>query len=63
MVSLTTFIVKPDPRLAYPALLGTRKRFFAEGTTARSFELVGTNARPSGIILSAHKVAGPLKTG
>ena len=46
-----------------PVLLGTGKRFFAEGTPARSFELVSTNAFPSGVILSAYKVAGPLKTG
>jgi dihydrofolate reductase len=45
-----------------PVLLGTGKRFFAEGTPARSFELVSTNAMPSGVILSAYKVAGPLKT-
>lgn len=47
----------------YPALLGTGKRFFAEGTPARVFELVSTQATPSGIILSTYKVAGPLKTG
>lgn len=47
----------------YPALLGTGKRFFAEGTPARSFELVSTTAMPSGFILSAYKLAGPLKTG
>ena len=47
----------------YPALLGTGKRFFAEGTPARSFELVSTKAFPSGINLSHYKVAGPLKTG
>jgi dihydrofolate reductase len=46
-----------------PVLLGTGKRFFAEGTPARAFELVSTNAMPSGVILSAYKVAGPLKTG
>src|SRR5207302_8653255 len=45
-----------------PVLLGTGKRFFAEGTPARSFELVSTTATPSGVILSAYKVAGPLKT-
>src|SRR5437879_4829028 len=44
-----------------PVLLGTGKRFFAEGTPARSFELVSTTATPSGVILSAYKVAGPLK--
>ena len=45
----------------YPVLLGTGKRFFAEGTPARSFELAGTNVLPSGIILSTYKVGGPLK--
>ena len=49
--------------IVYPVLLGTGKRFFAEGTPPRSFELVSTTAMPSGIILSAYKVAGPLKTG
>ena len=49
--------------VVYPVLLGAGKRFFAEGTPARSFELVNTEAMPSGIILSAYKVAGPLKTG
>ncbi len=44
-----------------PVLLGTGKRFFAEGTPARSLELVSTQATPSGVILSTYKVAGPLK--
>ena len=48
---------------AYPVLLGTGKRFFADGTPARSFELVSTQAMPSGIILSTYKIAGPLKAG
>ena len=47
----------------YPILLGTGKRFFAEGTPAHSFQLVSTRAFPSGIILSSYKVAGPLTTG
>jgi dihydrofolate reductase len=47
----------------YPVLLGTGKRFFAEGTPARSFELVSSKALPSGIIISTYKAAGPLKTG
>ena len=47
---------------AYPVLLGRGKRFFAEGTEARSFELVSTQAFPSGIIFSTYKAAGPLKT-
>jgi dihydrofolate reductase len=46
-----------------PVLLGTGKRFFKDGTPARAFELVSTNAFPSGVILSAYKVAGPLQTG
>ncbi len=49
--------------IVYPVLLGTGRRFFAEGTPPRSFELVGTSATPSGVILITYKVAGPLKTG
>lgn len=45
----------------YPILLGTGKRFFAEGTPACSFDLVSTKAMPSGIILSTYRSAGPLK--
>jgi dihydrofolate reductase len=45
-----------------PVLLGTGKRFFAEGTPARSFTLVGTQATPTGVMLNTYKVAGPLKT-
>jgi len=49
--------------VVYPVLLGTGKRFFAQGTLPRSFELVSTKAMPSGVILSTYKVAGLLKTG
>ena len=49
--------------IVYPVLLGTGKRFFGAGTPPRSFDLVSTNAMPSGIILSTDKFAGPLKTG
>jgi len=49
--------------IVYPVLLGSGKRFFAEGTPPRSLELVSTKAMPSGIILSLYKLAGPLKTG
>jgi len=48
--------------MVYPVLLGTGKRFFAQGTPPRSFELVGTKVMSSGIILSTYSVAGPLKT-
>ena len=49
--------------VVYPVLLGTGKRFFAEGTPARAFELVSTTAMPSGIIVNTYNVAGPLKSG
>jgi dihydrofolate reductase len=49
--------------VVYPILLGTGKRFFTEGTSARSLELVSTKAMPSGIIFNIYKVVGPLKTG
>ena len=47
----------------YPVVLGTGKRFFTEGSAARSFELVNTNTFPSGVVFSTYKVVGPLKTG
>ena len=47
----------------YPVLLGTGKRFFTKGTPGRSFELVSTQAFPSGIIFSTYKFTGPLKKG
>ncbi len=49
--------------IVYPVLLGTGKRFLAEGTPGRAFELVSSTATPSGVILSTYKVAGPLKAG
>ena len=48
--------------IVYPVLLGTGKRFFAEGTPPRSFELLSTKAMPSGNILNHYKLVGPLKT-
>ncbi len=47
--------------LVNPVLLGQGKRFFSEGTPARSFELASTKALSSGIVINAYKVAGPLK--
>ena len=49
--------------IVYPVLLGTGKKFFTEGTPARGFELVSSQAMPSGVILSTYKVASPLTTG
>jgi dihydrofolate reductase len=48
--------------IVYPILLGTGKRFFAEGTPAQSFEFANTHVTPSGLMLNTYKVAGPLKT-
>jgi dihydrofolate reductase len=48
---------------SYPVLLGTGKRFFADGTAPRTFQLLSTQAFPSGIIFTTYKVAGPLKAG
>ena len=47
--------------LVYPVLLGQGKRFFTEGTPARAFELAGSKAFPSGIIMNTYKAAGPLQ--
>ncbi len=47
--------------IVYPVLLGRGKRFFAEGSPARSFELIRTNALTSGIIFNSYNFAGPLK--
>jgi dihydrofolate reductase len=48
--------------VVYPVLLGTGKRFFAQGTQACTFELVNTQATSTGVNLCAYKVAAPLKT-
>jgi dihydrofolate reductase len=47
--------------LVYPVLLGTGKRFFAEGTPARAFELASTKALSSGIVMNAYTATGSLK--
>ncbi len=47
--------------IVYPVLLGQGKRFFAEGTPPRSFELASTKALPSGVFINGYKFAGPLK--
>ena len=49
--------------VVYPVLLGKGKRFFAEGTPARSLEFVSTQAFPSGSVLNTYKTVGPLKAG
>jgi dihydrofolate reductase len=49
--------------LVYPVMIGTGKRLFAAGTPARAFELVSTQAMPSGIVICTYTVAGRLKNG
>ena len=48
--------------IVYPVLLGTGKRFFAEGTPPRSFEFISTRSTPTGVMLNSYKFAGPLKS-
>ncbi|RSN18104.1 deaminase [Streptomyces sp. WAC 05977] len=40
----------------YPLLLGTGKRFFAEGTPACSLKFAGTTSTPSGVLLNTYRV-------
>lgn len=47
----------------YPVTLGKGKRLFAEGTIPAAFELVDSQALPSGVILANYKRAGDVKTG
>jgi dihydrofolate reductase len=49
--------------IIYPVLLGTGKRFFAEGTPPQSFSFISTKAMPSGVIINRYETAGPLKNG
>ena len=43
-----------------PVLVGTGKRLFAEGTPGRTFELTGTTALASGIVLLSYRLGAPL---
>lgn len=47
----------------FPITLGKGKRLFAEGTTPAAFELIDSQALPSGVILANYKRAGEVKTG
>jgi dihydrofolate reductase len=49
--------------LVFPVLLGQGKRFFSDGTPPRELALVSTKAVPSGVIVSAYRPSGPLRTG
>lgn len=47
----------------FPITLGIGKRLFAEGTIPAAFELIETQASPSGVIIASYKRAGNVKTG
>jgi dihydrofolate reductase len=47
----------------YPVTLGSGKRLFAEGTIPAAFQLIDSQALPSGVILANYKRSGELKTG
>ena len=47
----------------FPVTIGTGKRLFAEGTTPAAFELIDSQALPSGVILANYKRAGEIKIG
>jgi dihydrofolate reductase len=48
--------------IVYPVLIGTGKRFFAKGSPARSFSLIGTSSTPTGVMLNRYEFVGPLKS-
>ena len=47
----------------FPVTLGTGKRLFAEGTIPAAFELIDSQALPSGVILANYERSGEFKTG
>ncbi len=47
--------------ITYPVLLGTGKRFFAEGTPACSLELVDAATISSGVVFATYRAPGALK--
>lgn len=49
--------------LVFPIVLGTGKRLFGTGTIPRTFELVGSQASPSGVVVSSYHLAGEVETG
>lgn len=47
----------------YPVTIGSGKRLFGEGTIPAAFELIDSQALPSGVILANYKRDGDIKTG
>lgn len=46
--------------VVYPVLVGTGKRLYDAGTPGRTFELIGTDTTPTGLILARYRVGAPL---
>lgn len=46
----------------FPVTIGTGKRLFADGTIPAAFELIDSQALPSGVILANYRSSGELKT-
>jgi dihydrofolate reductase len=66
-ISLTSTILKNDLAdevvlITYPLVVGSGRRLFAEGIKPGSFDLIGTQTTPTGVVLSQYKSAGALKT-
>ncbi|MFN3911425.1 dihydrofolate reductase family protein [Hyphomonas sp.] len=49
--------------IVVPVLLGTGKRFFADGTPPCTLKLVRTRTGASGVLVNTYEPAGPLRTG
>lgn len=47
--------------IVYPVVLGKGKRLIADGARPHSFELTGTQALTSGILLNRYRPSGPLQ--
>jgi dihydrofolate reductase len=47
----------------FPVTLVSGKRLFGDGTIPAAFELVGSKASPSGVIVASYARAGDVKTG
>lgn len=49
--------------IGVPVLLGTGKRFFAEGTPPRTLKLIRTRTGATGVTVNTYEPAGPLRSG
>jgi len=47
----------------FPVTIGSGKRLFEEGTIPAAFELLDSQALPSGVIMANYKKSGELQTG